>query len=148
MHVVLPHLIALANGDRYAQEEMTPPSIDQAQLQAAKEIIKELRRTEAAPSASSSAQPAGSSTSASGGSIVQATELLFDFYLQLAWVNRDPTTKLIEQCRTTEKGLVLPKLKDLLLHHNEIGEPGMRALAAAIAGGGLVAMVWGASKLC
>ena len=46
IHVVLPHLIALANGDRFAPGEETPPSIDRGQLEAAKELIKELRRTE------------------------------------------------------------------------------------------------------
>ena len=36
----------------------------------------------------------------------------------------------------------LPKLHALLLYGNEIGDAGMRALAAAIAGGSLAALEW------
>lgn len=121
-HVVLPHLIALANGDRFAPGEETPPSIDRAQIDAAKELLKELRRTETTPPPPrKGAAGAGSADAASGGggSVVQATELLYDFYLQLAWASRDATSKLCETARSAATGSSLPKLRELMAESKE-----------------------------
>ena len=121
LHVVLPHLLALSYGDRYALGEETPPSMDRGQLEAARDLINELKRAEQPkpPPAAPGQPPPKASSPADVGAIVQATELLYDFYLQLAWVSKDPTTKLHEAARTHASGPTLPKLKDLMASANE-----------------------------
>ena len=108
LHTVLPHLLALSYGDRFATNEEMPP-IDKGQLKAAKEVVRELREAEAAErqrrqqkkqekaarekaAAKNGKEPPKDreegAESKSGG-IVPATELLYDFYLQLAWATLD-----------------------------------------------------------
>ena len=103
LHVVLPHLISLAYGDRYAPEEETP-AMDRGQLEAAKELISQLRLAGGA-----------------GGGVVQATELLYDMYLQLAWANKKATDKLWKAASKPAAGseMAYPRLKDLMSHSSE-----------------------------
>ena len=100
LHVVLPHLLALAHADRFAQSEQLPTrtAVDRGREDAAKQLVQQLRaheETSAASAAAAAAPSAGKKGgvasrqtvgSAGGGSVVQATQLLWDFYLQLAWV--------------------------------------------------------------
>jgi len=119
LHVVLPHILALAHGDRFAPGEGIP-IIDHGQLEAAKELLKELRREEEggggaggkAASGSGSGDGRGGSSGV-GGSVVQATQLLYDFYLQLAWVRKEAIDKLVEATKK-RGGAGLLHIKELL----------------------------------
>ena len=119
LHTVLPHLLALSYGERFAPGEETPSTIDRGQLEAAKELVKELRLGEPKAAAAGAAAGVAAGAAASGSrkqdaaAVVQATELLHDFYLQLAWAGKKETTDLIEAARKRE-GHRLPHLKELM----------------------------------
>jgi ataxia telangiectasia mutated family protein len=101
LHVVLPHLLALAHADRFAPGELETP-VDRGRLDAAKQLVQQLRELEEQP------QPARSG----GGSIVQATQLLWDFYLQLAWVSTKTTQTFVDAHKSKEA--THPKLSSLV----------------------------------
>ena len=43
---------------------------------------------------------AAAAAAGGGGGVVAGTELLYDFYLQLAWASREATSKLIEAAKS------------------------------------------------
>jgi ataxia telangiectasia mutated family protein len=96
IHAVLPQLLALAYGDRFSPSEEVVVH-DRAQVQAARNLVEELR----------SADPV----------VVAATMTLFDFYLTLAWLDPDATREMSAQA---VKDKAVPRLADALAKSDEM----------------------------
>ena len=88
MHTVLPHLLALSHADRFAPGEGIP-TVDRGRLEAAQQLLRQLRADEEKAAAAATPPLSSKPTApapADRGSIVDGTQLLFDFYLQVRLV--------------------------------------------------------------
>ncbi|KAL1503192.1 hypothetical protein AB1Y20_011250 [Prymnesium parvum] len=95
LHVVLPHLLALAHGNRFSPSEQKVRS-NEEQLTMARKLLVQLREE--------------------ADDVINSTQLLFDFYLQVAWVD-------INECKNLKKtGTGNPTLSALLKNSMAISE--------------------------
>ena len=84
VHTVLPHLLALANGDRFALHEARV-GLGAEKILGARELLATL-----------------SSDDSKAARVIEATSFLFDFYLQVAWVP-PPEVRKLEAARVKAK---------------------------------------------